>query len=145
MYKVLIKFGFIHAFANDCLYIKCYKGKIILLILVYVDNMTITGPNEYHIISFKLFLDEDFEITDLGKLKHILGVLVARDCSRCLIYLSQIAHIQHTITCFGLEDLTPVSISLAVKLNLTLSQSSTTEAKNIPSRIMQMIFIICHW
>jgi len=145
LHKVPIKFGFIHAFANDCLYIKCYKGKIILLILVYIDDMAVTGPNEYYIISFKLFLGEDFKITDLGELKHMLGVLVTRDCSRCLIYLSQIAHIQYTITCFGLEDLTPVSTSLAVRLNLTLSQLPTTKAKNILSRIMQMIFIICHW
>jgi len=107
--------------------------------------MAVTGPNEYYIISFKLFLGKDFKITNLGELKHMLGVLVTRDCSRYLIYLSQIAHIQYTITCFGLEDLTPVSTSLAVRLNLTLSQLPTTKAKNILSRIMQMIFIICHW
>ena len=129
LHKVLIIFGFICAFADNYLYIKYYKRKIILLILVYINNMAVVGPNRYHIISFKLFLGKDFEIHDLGKLKHMLGVLITRDHSRCLIYLSQIAYIQHTITHFGLEDSTLVSISFAVKYNLTLSQSSITKAK----------------
>jgi len=125
----LIKFGFIRAFADDCLYIKRHEGNITLLILVYVDDIAITGPDGYHIISFKLFLGKDFEITDLGELKHMLGVLVTRDRSRRLIYLNQSAYIQRTITRFGLKNSTPVSIPLAVKHDLTLSQSPTTEAE----------------
>ena len=79
MHKVLIKFGFIRAFADDCLYIKHHKGRIILLILVYADDMVVAGPNGYCIVSFKSFLGNDFEITSLGELKHMLGVLVTRD------------------------------------------------------------------
>jgi len=129
LHEVLIKFGFIRAFADDCLYIKRHEGNITLLILVYVDDIAITGPDGCHIISFKSFLGEDFEITNLGKLKHMLGVLVTRDRSRRLIYLNQSAYIQHTITRFGLENSTLVSIPLAVKHDLTLSQSPTTEAE----------------
>ena len=72
LHEVLIKFGFIHAFANDCLYIKRHEGNITLLILVYINDIAITGPDKCHIISFKSFLGEDFEITDLGELKHIV-------------------------------------------------------------------------
>ena len=36
LHEVLIKFGFTHAFTNDCLYIKCREGRIVLLILVYI-------------------------------------------------------------------------------------------------------------
>jgi len=59
----------------------------------------------------------------------MLGVLVTRDHLRCLIYLNQSAYIQHTITYFGLENLTPVFIPLAIKHDLTLSQLPTTEAE----------------
>jgi len=88
LHEVLIKFGFTYIFADNCLYIKHHEGKIILLILVYIDNMTIAGPNRYHIISFKLFLNEGFKITDLDELKYMLGVLVIKDCSKHLIYLN---------------------------------------------------------
>jgi len=70
---------------------------------------------------FKLFLGNNFKITDLGELKHILRVLVTRDRLRRLIYLNQTAYIQHTIACFGLENSTPVSTPLTIKHDLTLS------------------------
>jgi len=76
LHKVLSKLGFIH---DDYLYLKCENGKITLLILVYVDNMAVAGLDGYRIISFKNALSEDFEITDLGELKFILGILVTRN------------------------------------------------------------------
>ena len=115
LHEVLIKFGFICAFADDCLYIKRHEGNITLLILVYVDDIAIAGPDGYYIISFKSFLGKDFEITNLGELKHMLGVLVTRDCLRHLIYLNQLAYIQRTITCFGLENSTPLPTTEAEK------------------------------
>jgi len=129
LHEVLIKFGFTHAFVDDCLYIKRREGRIVLLILVYVDDMAVAGPDGCYIVSFKSFLGNDFKITDLGKLKHMLGVLVTRDHLRYLIYLNQTAYIQCTIACFGLENSTPVSTPLTVKYDLTLSQSPTTEAE----------------
>jgi len=91
--------------------------------------MAVAGPDRYRIASFKLFLGNDFEITNLDKLKHMLGVLVTRDRLRYLIYLNQSAYIQHTIAHFGLENLTLVSTPLAIKHDLTLSQSPTTKAE----------------
>jgi len=81
LHKVLSKLGFIHAFADDCLYIKCENGKITLFVLVYVDNMAVAGPDGYQIILFKNALNKDFEITDLGKLKFMLDILVTHDCT----------------------------------------------------------------
>jgi len=118
LHEVLIKFGFICAFTDNCLYIKYHEGRIVLLILVYVDGMAVAGPDRCHIVSFKLFLGNNFKITDLGKLKHMLRVLVTRDYSRHLIYLNQTAYIQRTI---GPENSTLVSTSLTVKHDLTLS------------------------
>jgi len=37
------------------------------------------SPDIFYIMSFKFFLNKDFEITDLGGLSHMLGVLVTRD------------------------------------------------------------------
>jgi len=129
LHEVLIKFGFTRAFANDFLYIKCYKGEIILLVLVYVDDMAVARPNDIHIIPFKSFLSKDFEITDLGELKHILGILISRNRPRCLIFLNQTAYIQRMITHFGMENSSPVSTPLVVKHNLSLFQSPKTEAE----------------
>jgi len=72
----LSNLGLVHSFADDCLYIKKEKGKIVLLVLVYINDMAVSGPNGHYIASFKELLDNDFKITDLGKLKFMLGILV---------------------------------------------------------------------
>ena len=91
--------------------------------------MAVIGPDRCCIVSFKLFLGNNFEITDLDELKYMLEVFVIRDCSRCLIYLNQTVYIQCTITHFELEGLIPVSISLIIKHDFTLFQLPITETK----------------
>jgi hypothetical protein len=72
--EVLVKLGFEKTRSDDCLYILHEKGDIVLIILVYVDDMAVTGPRFDRIITFKHNLGNQFEITDLGELKYILGI-----------------------------------------------------------------------
>ena len=79
LYDVLSNVGLVCSFADNCLYIKKEKRKIVLLVLVYINNMAVSGLNSYHIILFKELLDNDFEITDLCELKFMLGIFITRD------------------------------------------------------------------
>ena len=129
LHDVLTKLNLIHAFADDCLYIRKEDGKIILIVLVYVDDMAVAGPNRIHIMSFKSALAEDFDITDLGELKFMLGILVTRDRQKRLIYLSQSVYIQQILSHFGMQDAMPVSTPLAVKHNLSYQLIPVTGIK----------------
>ena len=129
LHDVLSNLGFVCSFSDDCLYIKKKREKIVLLVLVYVDNIVVSGPNGYYIISFKELLGNDFEITDLGKLKFMLGILITRDQCNWLIYLNQSSYISQILTQFGLQDATLVSTPLSVKHNLSVIQSSQSEAE----------------
>ena len=51
-------------------------NKIILMVLIYVDDMAIAGKGIPGVVLFKQNLSKDFKITDLGELKFILGILV---------------------------------------------------------------------
>ena len=44
-------------FTDNYLYIKKEKGKIILIILVYIDDMVVATPESMHIVSFKMLWD----------------------------------------------------------------------------------------
>ena len=72
----MTKLGFTCAMANNCLYVLWEYNKIVLIVLIYVDNMTIAEKEIPGIALFKQNLSKDFEITDLGKLKFILDILV---------------------------------------------------------------------
>ena len=72
----MTKLGFTHAIADNCLYVLWEHGKIILMVLIYVDDMAIVGKGISRIVLFKQNLLKDFEIMDLGELKFILGIFV---------------------------------------------------------------------
>ena len=58
---------------DPCLYIKCINGECILL-LVYVDDVIVTGSSTEAIINVKTQLKERFEMTDSGACKFVLGI-----------------------------------------------------------------------
>nr|GEZ22664.1 ribonuclease H-like domain-containing protein [Tanacetum cinerariifolium] len=70
-----IKFRFSQSKSDYSLYTKSDKG-VFLALLVYVDDIIITGNIVSEIEKFKVFLKSKFMIKDLGKLKYFLGIEV---------------------------------------------------------------------
>ncbi|CAL2261909.1 unnamed protein product [Prunus armeniaca] len=56
----------------------CERGKSFIALLIYVDDILITGNNLGAINSLKRFLHTRFRIKDLGDLKFFLGIEVSR-------------------------------------------------------------------
>ena len=50
--------------------------KTIVYLVIYVDDLLITGKNESYIASMKKELKKGFEMTDLGHLHYYLGIEV---------------------------------------------------------------------
>ena len=50
----------------------------IILLVVYVDDIVITGSDSKGISSLKSFLQSQFHIKDLGMLRYFLGIKVMR-------------------------------------------------------------------
>ena len=59
----------------------------IILLVVYVDNIVITGSDSKCISSLKFFFQSQFHTKDLGMLRYFLGIKVMR--SKHEIFLSQ--------------------------------------------------------
>ena len=49
-----------------------------MALLVYVDDLVLTGNNSPACAKFKAYLNHCFQIKDLGPLKYFLGIEVAR-------------------------------------------------------------------
>ena len=58
------------------LFIKVSDGGKILIICLYVDDLIFTGNDELMYAKFKQFMMDEFDITDLGKMRYFLGIEV---------------------------------------------------------------------
>ncbi|GKE36305.1 ribonuclease H-like domain-containing protein, partial [Tanacetum coccineum] len=73
--SVLVENGFCQSKSDYSLYTKSV-GDVFLALLMYVDDIIVTGNNAMEIDKFKVFLKGKFKIKDLGKLKYFLGIKV---------------------------------------------------------------------
>ncbi|GJR79888.1 ribonuclease H-like domain-containing protein [Tanacetum coccineum] len=65
--------GFIQSKSDESLYTKS-NDDIFIVLLIYVDDIIITGNNENEINNFKEHISSKFKIIDLGKHKYFLGL-----------------------------------------------------------------------
>ena len=72
----LFEFGFNKSSADSSMFIKINK-KSTTIVLVYVDDLIVTGNNEDDIELIKHHLKTKFDIKDLGQLKYFLGIELA--------------------------------------------------------------------
>lgn len=69
----LLKSGFKDSLADPSLFIYNHKG-VLLYMLVYVDDIILTGNNQHHLNIFITSLSNRFSIKDLGGLSYFLGI-----------------------------------------------------------------------
>ena len=74
----IVQFGFIQSKPDYVLFIHL-KGSSFTALLVYVDDILITGKDPYCVTELKKLLDSKFAIKDFGALKYFLGLEVARN------------------------------------------------------------------
>ncbi|RVW64339.1 Retrovirus-related Pol polyprotein from transposon RE1 [Vitis vinifera] len=73
--------------SDHTLFIKRSPGGKITVLIVYVDDIIVTGNDEEEISRLKTVLSKEFEIKDLGTLRYFLGMEVARSSKG--IFVSQ--------------------------------------------------------
>nr|GEX39782.1 ribonuclease H-like domain-containing protein [Tanacetum cinerariifolium] len=111
--STLIENGFSQSKSDYSLYIMFDKG-VFLVLLVYVDDIIITGNSVYEIEKFKVCLKSKFMIKDLGKIKYFLGIEVV-DTEKG-IFLNQRKYVLDLLSEYGMLACKPVKTPLMSKL-----------------------------
>ncbi|GJY82599.1 ribonuclease H-like domain-containing protein [Tanacetum coccineum] len=124
LYETLIEAGFKQSINDHSLYIK-NDGGVSLYLLVYVDDLVITGNSESEIEKFKTFLNQKFKIKDLGELKYFLGIEVLK--TKNGLCLNQRKYCLELLHEFGLLACRPVVTPLPE--NIVLSHKETANDK----------------
>ncbi|XP_057720187.1 uncharacterized mitochondrial protein AtMg00810-like [Arachis stenosperma] len=93
--------GFTSSPHENALFIRKSKRRVVLLLL-YVDDMIITGDDVDGISDLKASLHRTFEMKDLGSLSYFLGLeVISTDDD---IYLSQAKYASDLLTRAGITD-----------------------------------------
>jgi hypothetical protein len=90
----------------------------IVVIVIYVDDLIITGDSDAYIFDLKKLLKQKFQMKDLGELRYFLGIEVIQSPKG--IWLLQRQYALNKLFKYGMIGCKPISIPLEqnVKLNL---------------------------
>ena len=100
------KYSFKKSLLDHSLFI--FKNQdTITLLLIYVDDIIITGSSNEHIEEVKHLLNQRFKMKDLGKLRYFLGIEV--DSSSEKMTLTQHKYTIDVLNKSGMKDCKPLS------------------------------------
>ena len=133
-----MEFGLNRCGVDHSVFYKCSKqGKIWLL--VYVDDIIITGDDTQGIAMLKEFLQKKFNTKDLGPLKYFLGIEIARSSHG--IALLQRKYILDLLSETRLLGCKSVDTPMDPKVKLTTRQG---KALDDPSRYRRLVGKLNH-
>ncbi|CAM8877406.1 unnamed protein product [Rhodiola kirilowii] len=116
-----------------------------MALLVYVDDVIITGTSSAMIQTVKDFIHDLFKIKDLGHLKYFLGFEAARSDEG--LFLNQRKYALDLIYEAGLLACKPSKVPMDSKHKLSLSTSPVLEDIPAPYRrlVGQLIYLTNTW
>ncbi|GKD49774.1 ribonuclease H-like domain-containing protein [Tanacetum coccineum] len=103
---ILSEHGFIQSQSDHSLFLK-NTNDIFIALLVYVDDIVITGNDSVEINKVKEFLSSKFQIKDLGKLKYFLGIEILEENDG--VFISQRKYCLELLQEFGMLACKPIS------------------------------------
>ncbi|KAH9303948.1 hypothetical protein KI387_008352 [Taxus chinensis] len=113
--------GFKRSHSDPNLYVKSTNDDIVILI-VYVDDLAITGSGDAAIHKVKSDLCTAFDMTDLGLLHYCLGVEFWQQDH--LIFISQVKYATNLLQKFKMYDCNSSSTPMEVGLKLSAHDDS---------------------
>jgi len=136
----MVKFGYNQSNADHTMLYKHNMGKISILI-VYVDDIVITGDDAEEIMHLKGHLAQEFEVKDLGHLRYSLGIEVSRGTKG--IFLSQRKYVLDLLQEAGMIGCRPAMTPIEQNHHL-LSDSGKPVDRECYQRLVGKLIYLSH-
>ena len=78
-----------------------------VVVVIYVDDLIITGSSSSEIQRVKNLLSDEFSIVDLGPINYYLGMTITRDRANRIPRLGQQAYLEKVLRDHGMWDTNP--------------------------------------
>ncbi|KAH9752597.1 hypothetical protein KPL71_014753 [Citrus sinensis] len=125
----IMSLGYNRLSLDHCAYYKRFEDNDFIILLLYVDDMLVAGPNKDRVQELKAQLAREFEMKDLGPANKLLGMQIYRDRNSRKIWLSQKNYLKKILRRFNMQDYKSISTSLPVNFKLSSSMCPTNEAE----------------
>ena len=139
--EVMKKYGYRQSNSDHTLFHKKREGKITCLI-IYVDDMILTGDDEEEIILLKKNLFTEFEMKDLGLLRYFLGIEVLR--SKKGIFINQRKYVLDLLAETGMLDCKPVETPMMQNHSLQQIEGSKLTNQTRYQRLVGKLIYLSH-
>ncbi|KAJ0567388.1 putative RNA-directed DNA polymerase [Helianthus annuus] len=142
--NALLKIGFYQSKCDYSMFIKS-DNNVFIVMLVYVDDIILTGNNKQEINNVKRLLQSEFKIKDLGLLKFFLGIEVIKTTEG--ICLSQRKYCVDLLNEFGMSGCKPVSCPIEpnyVVTNLCKKEEANFVNVNEYQRLIGKLIYLSH-
>ncbi|KAB2630265.1 hypothetical protein D8674_007784 [Pyrus ussuriensis x Pyrus communis] len=139
--QVMKKIGYYQSHSDHTLFVKRRQEKVTALI-IYVDDMIITGDDCDEISRLQRNLAAEFEMKNLGDLKYFLGVEVARSSKG--IFLSQRKYVLDLLKGTGMLGCKPVNTPIVEKHHLCLDPNQKSVDKGRYQRLVGRLIYLAH-
>ena len=140
--KLVVKHGYTQSQADHTLFFKFSPTRKLAILIVYVDDIILTGDDTEEISDLKSLLASAFEIKDLGTLKYFLGMEVAR--SKEGIVISQRKYILDLLKETGMIGSKPVDTPMDPNLKDNRREDSTPVERGSYQRLVGKLIYLSH-
>ncbi|KAL3510488.1 hypothetical protein ACH5RR_029889 [Cinchona calisaya] len=139
--QFLVSLGFHKSHSDTSLFV-LHKPGILLYILVYVDDIIVTGNTQTLIHQVLLALSQRFSIKDLGCLTYFLGVEVLRTSNGLI--LSQTKYIHDILQDCNMHEskgvTTPMSLTVPFQLHDGSLPTDTATYRQVIGKLQHLSF-----
>ena len=140
--RVVRQHGFTQCQTDHTMFIKHSSNGKRAIMIVYVDDIILTGDYFEEIKYLKEILGREFEIKDLGQLKYFLGMEVAR--SHKGIYVSQRKYTLDLLKDTGMLGCKPVPTPMDLVNKVQLEETEQLTDKRRYQRLVGKLIYLSH-
>ena len=139
--KHLREIGFTQTESDPCIY-RASKGEPFFL-GVYVDDIVMASKSQTRLAEVKKSLAKKFDIKDLGRLHHFLGMKVVQDETMGNVWVGQHAYTENLLRKFGMESAKPVAtpVDTSTKLEKATDCDECIDQQQYQSAVGSLLYL----
>lgn len=135
--------GFVKSENDHCLYFKDSKD-FKIFVLIYVDDLVITGSDDKQIDDFKCEMKNTFKMKDCGPISYYLGLSICQDLNEGIVTLDQGNYLENVLKRFDMFNCKSISTPMDNNFDYESLIKAKSENADVENRCRKLIGCIMY-